>query len=417
MSDNVKTLLVAQICADGGVQSRVELDQFTIDAYAQSMAEEAVFPPVTVFHDGTVYWLADGFHRLEATKQIKKEHIKADVRQGDRRNAILYSIGANTRHGLAPNNADKRRAVEIVLADEAWREWSDRIIAKRCGVSHPLVAKIRIECTPETDTSKQRTYRTKHGTVARMNTAKIGAGSKIDPAVRVTLEETNVADNREEVRRLASLQPEQQKQVAERLVLGSARTVKQAKRALDMDGLKEQVAQAPPPEGTYNVVVIDPPWPYQVRANDPTHRAANPYPSMSIDQLAELVIPAAPDCILWLWTTNSFLLEALTLLQQWDFEQKTMLTWVKDRMGLGDWLRGQTEHCLLAVRGNAKVLLTNQTTVLEGKMREHSRKPDEFYAMVEQLCPGTKAELFSRQERTGWTMFGAEPKRFSEEAA
>ncbi|MGA2513319.1 MAG: MT-A70 family methyltransferase, partial [Candidatus Limnocylindrales bacterium] len=90
------------------------------------------------------------------------------------------------------------------------------------------------------------------------------------------------------------------------------------------------------------------------------------------------------------------------------FEPKTILTWAKDRMGTGDWLRGQTEHCLMCVRGHPTVTLTNQTTLLHGPMREHSRKPDEFFTLVESLCPGSKLELFAREARPGWAAWGAE---------
>jgi N6-adenosine-specific RNA methylase IME4 len=82
-------------------------------------------------------------------------------------------------------------------------------------------------------------------------------------------------------------------------------------------------------------------------------------------------------------------------------------------MGTGDWLRGQTEHCLLAVRGSPTVTLTNQATALHGLVREHSRKPDEFYVMVEALCPGSKLELFARTERPGWAAYGHETKLFA----
>jgi N6-adenosine-specific RNA methylase IME4 len=86
------------------------------------------------------------------------------------------------------------------------------------------------------------------------------------------------------------------------------------------------------------------------------------------------------------------------VLDAWGFEQKTILTWVKDRMGMGDWLRGQTEHCLMAVRGKPVVHLTNQTTALHAPMRAHSEKPGEFFEFVERLCPASRyAELFSRR--------------------
>jgi N6-adenosine-specific RNA methylase IME4 len=87
---------------------------------------------------------------------------------------------------------------------------------------------------------------------------------------------------------------------------------------------------------------------------------------------------ADDDAILWLWTTNAHLRVALDVVESWSFEYRTLLTWVKDRMGTGEWLRGRTEHCLLAVRGKPGLLHGGHTTVIEGIRREHSRKPEEF---------------------------------------
>ena len=173
-----------------------------------------------------------------------------------------------------------------------------------------------------------------------------------------------------------------------------------------------QIAKEPPPipKGPFRVIAVDPPWTYDSRAEDTTHRAANPYPSMTIEQIKALDVAGLThkDCVLWLWTTNAHMREAFGILDAWGFTFKTILTWVKDRMGTGDWLRGQTEHCLMAVRGRPTIQLTNQTTVLRGPLRRHSQKPDEFYQLVESLCPGSKLEMFSREKREGWVGHGNE---------
>jgi N6-adenosine-specific RNA methylase IME4 len=103
------------------------------------------------------------------------------------------------------------------------------------------------------------------------------------------------------------------------------------------------------------------------------------------------------------------------VLAAWFIRHRTILTWSNDSMCTGDWLRGQTEHCLMAVRGKPVVTLSNQTTLLNAPMREHSRKPDEFYALVEGLCPAPlngRLELFARQARPGWIAAGAEVGKF-----
>ena len=133
------------------------------------------------------------------------------------------------------------------------------------------------------------------------------------------------------------------------------KTIRSAEKAEAKAAIVEKISNEPPPlpEGPFRVIVIDPPWPYESRAVDPTHRARNPYTSMSLGDIADLPVASLSheDCILWLWTTNAFLDEAFNLVYLWGFQQKTMMTWGKDRTGLGNWLRGQTEHCILAVKG------------------------------------------------------------------
>ena len=109
----------------------------------------------------------------------------------------------------------------------------------------------------------------------------------------------------------------------------------------------------PLPTGPFRVIVADPPRAYSNRAEDGSHRAANPYPSMSLDAIRAMPVAgiAHDDAVLWLWTTNAHMEHAFGVVRAWGFEPRTILTWAKDRMGTGDWLRGQTEHCLMAIRG------------------------------------------------------------------
>jgi N6-adenosine-specific RNA methylase IME4 len=175
-----------------------------------------------------------------------------------------------------------------------------------------------------------------------------------------------------------------------------------------------EIRREPPPmpsRGPYRAITADPPWPYEKRDEDPSHRGVLPYPTMSIAQIAALRVGelAHENCVLWLWTTNAHMRESFGILDAWGFEQKTILTWVKDRFGCGDWLRGQTEHVLMATRGKPTVQLTNESTALFAPTRAHSEKPDEFYALVERLCPAPRyCELFSRRGRPNWDGHGNE---------
>ncbi|MBW4428433.1 MAG: adenine-specific DNA methyltransferase [Nostoc desertorum CM1-VF14] len=182
-------------------------------------------------------------------------------------------------------------------------------------------------------------------------------------------------------------------------------------------------------QGHYQCIVIDPPWFYRLRSKDKTHRNRIPYQPMRTEEILALPIPelcGSNGCILWLWFTNNHMIEAAQCLQTWEFELKTILTWekvtkdgTKTHLGVGHWLRNSTEHCALAVRGNVKAFsgrtLTNESTILHSPRREHSRKPESFYQLVDKLCPDiTKLEMFARESRDGWDCWGDQADLFDQ---
>ena len=168
---------------DGGAQARIEINEATVADYAADMADGIVFPPVVAYHDGTDYWLADGFHRVRAARAIDRDEIDAEVREGTARDAVLHGVGANASHGLRRSQADKRRAVEILLRDQDWADWSDRKIAKIAKVDHKTVGKIRRELLGgEIPGQRTITYEDRHGNQTQMKVtprAQDGAGASV----------------------------------------------------------------------------------------------------------------------------------------------------------------------------------------------------------------------------------------------
>jgi N6-adenosine-specific RNA methylase IME4 len=189
--------------------------------------------------------------------------------------------------------------------------------------------------------------------------------------------------------------------------------LKKKARLADLQKQAEEISQLKNNfDKKYHVIVLDPPWGYGTEYDPNGRRSANPYPEMSLEEIKNIDIPANNDCVLWLWTTHKFMRHSFDLLDAWGFEDKAILTWVKDRMGLGSWLRSQSEFFIMAVKGKPTINLTNQTTIINGKLREHSRKPDEFYEMVDSLCTGLKIDYFSREQREGWDTYGNDDEKF-----
>ncbi len=205
----------------------------------------------------------------------------------------------------------------------------------------------------------------------------------------------------------------------EKEILAKAKEIKAAKQQAKQEARADLADKLnnepiPLPVGPFRVIVLDPPWMYESRKEDVTHRGRNQYPDMTQEEICALPVAdlAHDDCVVWLWTTNAFMRDAYECLDVWGFQCKTILTWDKVNLGLGDYLRNVTEHCLLATRGRPTLVLTNQTTMIREVRREHSRKPEAFYDLVESLCPGSKLEMFSRTPRNGWQQWGAETNAF-----
>lgn len=167
-------LKLSQLKLDGGTQSRVKIDQPTVNEYTQSLMNGDVFPPLEVFFDGINYYLVDGFHRYFAHKAAVIQEVSVVVHNGTQREAQLFSKGVNYGHGLKLSKEDKRKSVLSMFDDEEWNQYSDRKIADICHVANSYVSKLRNELGHE---NKEKKY-IKNGEVKIMDTTNIGKSKK-----------------------------------------------------------------------------------------------------------------------------------------------------------------------------------------------------------------------------------------------
>ena len=162
--DKGRLLGIDRLVLSAKIQPRVALDEPTIETYRELMAHGTVFDPVIAYWDGRHYWVADGFHRVEAAKRCGFKEIAVEVREGSHANAEFFACGANTKHGLPLNNRDKRRVTKRRLcirhrarmANAAGKDVSDREIAKHIGVSNTFVGNLQRELFPQTDMTPER---------------------------------------------------------------------------------------------------------------------------------------------------------------------------------------------------------------------------------------------------------------------
>ena len=164
----------------------------------------------------------------------------------------------------------------------------------------------------------------------------------------------------------------------------------------------------------FQTIVIDPPW-NETGGGKIRRGADRHYPLMK----TPAIIDTVRNCRLWypadnahlyLWVTNNFLRDGLQVMKALDFRYVTMLTWAKDRFGLGYYFRGQTEQVLFGVRGKLPPLAKTQSTLINAARQKHSQKPNEFFEKIEQVSPAPRLELFARVPRDGWVSWGDEIK-------
>lgn len=173
--------------------------------------------------------------------------------------------------------------------------------------------------------------------------------------------------------------------------------------------------------GQFGTILADPPWQFSNRTGKmaPEHKRLSRYRTMTLQEIMELPISqmALPKCHLYLWVPNALIQEGLEVMRRWGFNYKTNIVWYKirkdggpDGRGVGFYFRNVTELVLFGVRGSMRTLAPGRTQVniLSTRKREHSRKPDEFYDIIERCSPGPYLELFARHPRPKWSQWGNE---------
>jgi N6-adenosine-specific RNA methylase IME4 len=193
---------------------------------------------------------------------------------------------------------------------------------------------------------------------------------------------------------------------------GAAKKEKRATREREFAEITKQVMAN---FGTklYGLIYADPPWRFEPYSRDTgMDRAAdNHYETMRLDDIKAMAVPAATDCVLFLWATAPMLPEALSVMEAWGFTYKSHCIWVKDRVGTGYWFRNKHELLLVGTRGKVPAPAPGEqfASVIEAALAEHSRKPQAFADAIEEMFPNVPGiELFARGERLGWDAWGAE---------
>lgn len=165
------------------------------------------------------------------------------------------------------------------------------------------------------------------------------------------------------------------------------------------------------PNNKYKIILSDPPWEYDNKNTGESNLSGScqKYTTMPLYKIKSLPVQdiSMKDSCLFLWGTTPLLPEALEVMKSWGFKYKTTIYWRKIMsLGMGYWFRGQVEVCLLGIKGNIKPFRLQRPNFIQSHARDHSRKPDELYDIIDSLNLNPKIELFARKRRNGWNSWG-----------
>lgn len=367
-----------------------------VNILAESIRMSGLLHPIVINKE---FYLISGLHRLEAFKLLGKEVIPCTIKDIDNLKAELLEIDENLiRNELTvlerSQQLTRRKEIYEILYPDSKQYSSHKQRAKH--YPNEIISP-----------GFSKTTATLAGVSKRTIQQELQIAKNIDKEVQALVSITPLADNKNELLRLARMDTEEQKRIIQPIIKGVAKNITESKQEL----FKTEKVYQELPEGVFQVIYADPPWKYEHGGVSPYNSVEFQYPVMELEQIKSLHIPADKDAVLFLWATAPKLQEALEVLNSWGFTYKTCGIWNKKAIGLGYYFRNQHELLLIGIKGNIrKPFPTDRVSSVYEEIRKgHSRKPDYYYELIERMYPELKKlELFARRLRNGWTSWGNE---------
>lgn len=373
---------------------------------AKSINKIGLLNPITVTED---LYLVAGYHRLKACSAVGWTEITANIKSLNDLQAELAELDENLlRNDLTvlerSEQLERRKVIYLELYPETRQGLAGgkALAAKKADEEASEIISFAGDIADKTGLSK------------RTIEQEIQIAKKITTPVKEVIRNTPLADSKVELLQLARLKPQQQEIVVNKIVAGESKNLSSAISELRQNDRIQKIVTNCTKDinslGRFPLIYADPPWQYEF-CSDLADKIENHYPTMTLEAICNLPIQevAHKDCILFLWTTSPKLYEAMRVLDAWGFSYRSNAIWDKKHIGRGYYFRQRHEQLLVAVKGDMPAPTTGNRpdSIIAEKHTEHSKKPDQFYEIIETMYPDLpKLELFARNSRPGWASWG-----------
>ena len=361
---------------------------------ARSIEEIGLLQPIIITENGI---LVSGLHRLKACELLGWQEIDCVEKDYDELDAELAEIDENL---VRIELTTLERAEHLKRRKEIYE-------AKYPEAKRPQGG--RRQKNSETVSPFSKDAAVKLAVSPRTIQQEVQIAEKIVPDVKEVLANTELANSKRELLKIARMEPELQRKIAQKITTNEAKSVVDARRLLKRDEVKE----VSKPDGKYRVIYADPPWCYNDKRDGNTTGAEDHYPSMTIQELCELPVKelAEENAVLFLWVTSPMLEECFQVIKEWDFKYKTSFVWDKVKHNMGHYNSVRHEFLLICTKGSC---LPDVPTLFDSvisieRSERHSEKPEKFREIIDTLYPyGRRIELFARKKVPNWDVWGNE---------
>lgn len=364
----------------------------SIDEHTQltlNICKEGIREPLILWNN----YIIDGHNRYEIAKQFNLEYKTINKEFDNEDEAKEWMI--LNQFGRRNLSAYQRSVLALELED-VFRIKAKENLKLSQGKGKQKSANLKVEPI-ETRKELSKVASVSHDTIAKVKKIQEKAPEEIK--TKLSTGEISINAAYKEIKK------EEKKEERDK-------KIEEVKQKIETENLTELNKK-------YHVIAIDPPWAYNEKGgfssddyDAQNNRGAVDYPTMTVEQIKKIELPSANDSVLFLWTTHAFLRDSFDIMKHWGFEYKATIVWDKVKMGMGRNIRMQVEFCLLGVKGKPIIQGSSERDIITEARREHSRKPEAFYEMVERMCIGNKLDYFSRQKRNNWEHYGAEQGKF-----
>jgi len=365
----------------------------SIDEHTQltlNICKEGIREPLILWNN----YIIDGHNRYEIAKQFNLEYktINKEFENEDEAKEwmILNQFGRR-------NLSAYQRSVLALELEDVFRIKAKESKAEKVSHFRNTGEVLQKSAKPDTRKELSKVASVSHDTIAKVKKIQEKAPEEIK--TKLSTGEISINAAYKEIKK------EEKKEERDK-------KIEEVKQKIETENLTELNKK-------YHVIAIDPPWAYNEKGgfssddyDAQNNRGAVDYPTMTVEQIKKIELPSANDSVLFLWTTHAFLRDSFDIMKHWGFEYKATIVWDKVKMGMGRNIRMQVEFCLLGVKGKPIIQGSSERDIITEARREHSRKPEAFYEMVERMCIGNKLDYFSRQKRNNWEHYGAEQGKF-----